>query len=703
MNESVDLIGAPNAWSRHIDGSGYWVAILDTGIRITHEMFAGKNVFEICFASGRYPAHDGSSGDCPNGLPTMVGPGAAAHHPSKYYGFDHGSHIAGIVAGNSGALKGVAPGANILAIQIYSKYSGGYPNVDVVGFWESDLSAALDYTVLLTTQIDIASVCLAAGIRNKGSTKSCDLSDGYHIMNAINLFRSVGIPTFASAGNKSYPESCDWIDYPACLSLAVAVGASTKNDTEASYSNWNAETMAAFAPGERIYAPIGLSDSSYAWWYGSGTATAHAAGAFALLRQFEPAGDVNEMLARLLERGVPINTKCSGGGSKPRIRVDKAMMSEAPVTSPDRKPMYRAYNPYLQYHFFTSYRVEFQMAVLAGYSDESTPIPFYVMLDHLPGTAQINRLYDPNRGVHYYTAKLSEADALEALGWRKERGEGYIFTSVKPGTSQIFKLYNTVTGTHLYTYKTTERDFILANMPTWQEHRALGYAYLSPTSARLPAEAEIRDPFVARDAAAVQAAVSDGKGVKTGVAAGSGGTAPASRGALAGGRASAASGLGNAAAASAAGRAVRDFNGDGASDLVWLDGEGKVNLWYLNGESVLGAAKLAPSAPAGWQLSQVGDFNGDGHPDLLWYDPAGGAAALWLLAGETVSSENALGRVADPAWAPVLAADFNGDGTDDLLWRNPATGGVAVWYLANGKLVKSATLPATLGPGWQVR
>ncbi|MCB2189010.1 MAG: S8 family serine peptidase [Deltaproteobacteria bacterium] len=695
---SADLIGAANAWSRRYTGAGWYVAVLDTGLRKTHEMFAGKTIYEACFASGQ----TFGLGDCPNGATTMLGSGAAVPYPSFYTLYDHGNHIAGIAAGHSSSVKGVAYDANLIAIKAYSKFedaTSGY----WVAFWDTDMLAALDHVYQLSSTYLIAAANIAGGGGQYSDQATCDADNAAYLA-LMNNLKSVGIPTFVASGNDAW---CSAIHAPACVSSAVAVAASTKSDTRASFANWQSVLVDVFAPGAEITSSVGTNDTSYAAWSGSSMASAHLSGAFALLRQYSPTGNMGILLTTLLSRGTPIiSTDCASPIPKPRVQVDKAMVSVSPTHAADRTPMYRAYNPSLHYHFFTTHYAEFLNAVLAGYNDESTPIPFYPLVSQQAGSAGINRLYNPYAGTHYYTAKAKEAEALVALGWTLEKVEGYIFTSATTGASLIYKLYNTTYGAHLYTSSLAERDYILANLPSWQDTDPLGYAYLTPSTARQAADgAAGSDPYLVADAAAGQAALDGDAGVKTGTATGSGGTAPASSGsALASGSASpAASGLDSTEAGSAAGSAVRDFNGDGASDLVWLDGEGKVNLWYLNGESVLGAAKLAPSAPAGWQLSQVGDFNGDGHPDLLWYDPAGGAAALWLLAGETVSSENALGRVADPAWAPVLAADFNGDGTDDLLWRNPATGGVAVWYLANGKLVKSATLPATLGPGWQVR
>ena len=131
LNDTAELVGAEDVWSQGYTGAGWYVAILDTGIRKTHQFFSGKTVVEACRASGQ----DGNpgAGDCPNGQAVQNGPGSAVHYPSSYDGYDHGTHVAGIAAGRYGSLAGIAKGANIIAVKIFSKFNasacGGSPCV----------------------------------------------------------------------------------------------------------------------------------------------------------------------------------------------------------------------------------------------------------------------------------------------------------------------------------------------------------------------------------------------------------------------------------------------------------------------------------------------------------------------------------------------------------------------------------------------
>ena len=77
LDTSTGLVGATDAWSMGYTGSGWYVAILDTGIRRTHQFFQGKIIKEACFSANH---------DCPNGNSSMIGTGAAAHYESIYDG-----------------------------------------------------------------------------------------------------------------------------------------------------------------------------------------------------------------------------------------------------------------------------------------------------------------------------------------------------------------------------------------------------------------------------------------------------------------------------------------------------------------------------------------------------------------------------------------------------------------------------------------
>ena len=100
LADSVPLIGGDQAWAAGYDGTGQTVAVLDTGVDSTHPFLAGKVTDEACSSS---TVTGTSVTFCPNGLEEQFGPGSA--RPCPIDGCLHGTHVAGIAAGNDGATS----------------------------------------------------------------------------------------------------------------------------------------------------------------------------------------------------------------------------------------------------------------------------------------------------------------------------------------------------------------------------------------------------------------------------------------------------------------------------------------------------------------------------------------------------------------------------------------------------------------------
>lgn len=329
LDESVPLINAPTAWNAGYTGSGQVVAILDTGVERLNPFLQGKLVKEACFSTTN-SAND-SETVCPNGLEEQYGTGAADPPSFSIAGYDHGTHVAGIAAGKGSSFSGVAKDARIIAVQIFSKFTtesecGKDKPVPCLKYNSSDLLAGLNYVLSLANTYNIAAVNMSIGGGRYNSY--CD-SASPAIRDAFSQLISARIAPVVASGNDSDKDS---IAFPACLSPAVSVGATDKNDVVAMFSN-SAGILDLLAPGVNIYSSaISVGGSgSYGTKSGTSMATPHVTGAFALLRSKIPGASVDQLFTALRISGVPV-TDAGNNLTKPRIDLAGALNATCSVT-----------------------------------------------------------------------------------------------------------------------------------------------------------------------------------------------------------------------------------------------------------------------------------------------------------------------------------------------------------------------------------
>ena len=320
LQVSTGIVGADIAWGFGYSGAGWYVAILDTGILRTHQMFQGKHIVEQCYSQG-YSLYDGQTGGCPNGLTEMSGTGSAAPYEPR---FGHGTHVAGIAAGNDqNGHYGVARDANIIAIQVFSYF----PSENNVLSWSSDQIKGLEYVYTLRNTYKIASANMSLGGERYYSF--CD-SDSRAA--AINNLRAVGIATAVASGNDGY---CDSVSSPACVSSAITVNGTDKQDNEYLWGNWHANMVDILAPGEQISSADSLGDTVYRSRSGTSMATPHVAGAWAIMKQFDENMSTDDILGLLQDTGQMITSlRCQGMQPKSRFNVGYALMTLLSLAPP---------------------------------------------------------------------------------------------------------------------------------------------------------------------------------------------------------------------------------------------------------------------------------------------------------------------------------------------------------------------------------
>ncbi len=331
LNVSVPLIGTPNAYAKGFSGAGQTVAVLDSGVDKTHPFLAGKVLSEACYSTNN-AAYQVSS-LCPGAVSQSTSSGSAA--PCQYEGCEHGTHVAGIVAGKLESISGVARDANLIAINVFSLISdsntcGGYRSTPCIRTLTSDQLLALERVRQLSGPYQIASVNMSLG---GGQYRShCDDNP---LKPAIDALRGLGIATVIASGNSGYLDS---LAAPACISSAVAVGSTEDGtggpiDQVSDFSN-SADFLDLLAPGGQILSSVPGAGGPGQRLSGTSMAAPHVAGAWAVLKSKLPSASVDQILAALRSTGKAV-TDYRNGITVPRIRVDAAVDS---LSGPDTTP-----------------------------------------------------------------------------------------------------------------------------------------------------------------------------------------------------------------------------------------------------------------------------------------------------------------------------------------------------------------------------
>jgi len=191
------------------------LVIIDSGINTQLPWAKAAVVEEACFIE---------FGNCPNMLPSMVGPGAASLDPKLVVdkAMSHGTQMASVaVAAN--------PNVQIVFIRIVSMSAKGYANT----YTTRAVSKAMDWVTANAARLNVGAVSVSIGRVYKEA--ACPVLAEPNLQSQIIGLAAINIPTVIAAGNNSDQKK---INYPACIPEAIAVGATDTPYTMQQVTGW---------------------------------------------------------------------------------------------------------------------------------------------------------------------------------------------------------------------------------------------------------------------------------------------------------------------------------------------------------------------------------------------------------------------------------------------------------------------------------
>ena len=284
--------GSPSGGISNLNSPQNKVAVLDTGIRRTHEDLSQNYIGGYDFISNDNDPSDGQG---------------------------HGTHVSGTIAAvaNTAGVVGANPVAKLLAVKVLSDSGSGSTAALIEG---------INYAVQEGARVLSMSLGYSPGA-----------NPGTALRDALSRAGSAECLSVIAAGNNTnnndliptYPGS-----YPDASIITVA--ASNSSDSRASFSNYGLTSVDLYAPGQDILSTHHTSDSAYTYMSGTSMATPLVAGIVSAYWARNPSLSASQVKARLMQSVDPLaftRDTVTGG------RVNMAKMFGLSPSSTDQANM----------------------------------------------------------------------------------------------------------------------------------------------------------------------------------------------------------------------------------------------------------------------------------------------------------------------------------------------------------------------------
>jgi subtilisin family serine protease len=318
-------IGATRAWEFTTGSDDLVVAVIDTGVDLSHEDLAPN-----AWVNRGERAGNGVDDDNNGFIDDVNGWNFVSSRPTTYENPDldwHGTHVSGIIgaAGNNGiGVTGVAWNVKIMSLKFIGATSGN----------TGDAVKAINYAMEQKRRgVNVRVINASWG----GPFESASLKS------AIQAAGDAGILFVCAAGNGGTDEKGDNLDnigwYPAVWSRdipsIISVTAIDSADKIASFSNYGRATVQVAAPGFLVYSTA--PGNKYGWGTGTSMATPHVTGIAALLFSRTPSLSASQARQRIVSTADPVASLVSVVTGSGRANAYNAL-SNTPQQGP-RQPV----------------------------------------------------------------------------------------------------------------------------------------------------------------------------------------------------------------------------------------------------------------------------------------------------------------------------------------------------------------------------
>jgi subtilisin family serine protease len=332
LDRSVPAIHAPALWGPTLTtaGQGMKIAIIDDGIDQRHPFFDPTGyTMPPGYPKGQ-TAYTTSKVIVARSFPAPAPRARYSELPFDQENSEHGTHVAGIAAGNPGTQATVGGGKVTLSGVAPRAYLGNYRVMTVptmsVGLDGNSPEIAAGVEAAVQDGMDVINLSL-------GEPEIAPRSD--LVARALNGAAAAGVVSVVAAGNEFEAYGGGSVTSPASADGAIAVAASSVTGRIASFSSAGPTPVTlrlkpdVTAPGVGIFSSVPARVGTWDSFSGTSMATPHVAGGAALLGQRHPTWTVAQTKSALASTARPAQDVGSGEASVAREGAGFIDLAEA--------------------------------------------------------------------------------------------------------------------------------------------------------------------------------------------------------------------------------------------------------------------------------------------------------------------------------------------------------------------------------------